>query len=285
MAEQKLSKREELKKDVDRSMEVYKRDDLIQKARFTLSLQEQKCVLYAISKIKPSDTIFQEYIFELKEFYSLCGIKSKSYTELKAILKRLSDKSWWAEIDDKGSESLLRWFNSLKTNKGSGTVKIKFHEDMMPFLLQLAKQDAFYTRYELRYILPMNCQYSPRLYELLKSYQKNNHEWFFEIDKLKKLLDCENYSRFPDFRRFALEPAVEEINKYTDIKIAWEPEKEGRRIAKIYFYMLDKKKEDLIEAQRAGLEQLDGQINYSELLESIQNSVKSQFFRENRESD
>lgn len=63
----------------------------------------------------------------------------------------------------------------------------------MPYLLQLAtqagEQGAFYTRYGLRYVLPMRGQYSPRLYEILKSYQKNNREWFFDPEELKRVLD------------------------------------------------------------------------------------------------
>jgi hypothetical protein len=56
---------------------------MIQKGRHELSLQEQRCVLYAISKIKPEDAVFQEYTFELKDFYTLCGIEDQSYTRLK----------------------------------------------------------------------------------------------------------------------------------------------------------------------------------------------------------
>ena len=69
----------------ERSLSVYKRDDMIQKGRHKLSLQEQRCVLYAISKIRPEDTVFQEYTFELADFYKLCGLQGDSYTELKAF--------------------------------------------------------------------------------------------------------------------------------------------------------------------------------------------------------
>lgn len=288
MAKRKQSEREQLQTQAGRELSVYKRDDMVQKARLNLSTVEQKCVLFAISKIKPSDTAFQEYTFELSHFYALCGYQKESYHEVKAILKGLSDKSWWATIDDKGTESLVRWFSTLRTNKKSGKVTVKFHEDMMPFLLELAKQaelGEYYTGYSLQYILPMSSQYSPRLYELLKSYQKNNREWFFEIDELKRVLDGQSYDRWPDFRRRILEPAVEEINKYTDINIAYDTEKEGRKVTRVIFYMAGKGRQALLEAKKAGVEKLDGQMNIEDFLQEMREkektSVKAQFFKEN----
>lgn len=285
MAKRKLSERQEIQKRAAREMSVVKRDDMVQKGRHQLSVREQRCVLYAISKIRPTDEVFQEYTFSLSDFYALCGLVDESYNELKSILKGLSDRSWWAEIDDKGTESVVRWFTTVRTNKRSGKVTIKFHEDMMPFLLQLTKQNAFYTSYNLQYVLPMSSQYSPRLYELLKSYQKNNREWFFDVEVLKRLLDCENYARWPDFRRFALEPAVEEINRYTDINIAWDTQKEGRRITRVIFYMAEKSDDDLLDAKRAIQEKLDGQLSIQDIMARLPDdqgeSIRERFAREN----
>lgn len=258
MARKELSVVKTEKRDKDRQMQVYKRDDMIQKGRHNLTVQEQRCVLYAISQIQPTDDIYKAYSLELGEFYDLCGLQNESYTKLKAIMKGLSDRSWWITIDDDGTESLVRWFSTLKFSEKSGRVTIKFHEDMMPYLLELSKQNAFYTRYQLKYILPMSGQYSIRLYELLKSYQKNNIRWYFEINELKRLLYCEQYVNFFDFKRRVLEPATEEINKYTDIKISWEPIKDGRKVTHIDFKMLDKDKAELLATDMAISCELDG---------------------------
>lgn len=284
MGKRKLSERQQLQQRSNREMSVYKRDDMIQKSRHQLSVREQKCVLFAISKIKPEDKAFQEYVFELKDFYAMCGLDSESYTELKAMLLALKSKSWWMEIDDQGTESAVSWFSTVRTNKRSGKVTVEFHKDMMPFLLQLAAQDTFYTGYNLQYVLPMSSQYSPRLYELLKSYQKNNREWFFTIDELKRVMDCQGYDRWPDFRRRALEPAVAEINQYTDINIAWDVQKEGKKVARVIFYMADKSDSALLDAQKAIQDKLDGQVSFDELqdeLRKAESSVKAEFFKNN----
>lgn len=280
MARKKTSEREKMQVCKGREMEVYKANDMIQKGRHELSLQEQRCVLYAISKIKPEDTVFQEYTFELSDFYKLCGLQGDSYTEMKAILTGLKQKTWWVETAP-NVESTVSWFNKVRTNKKSGTVTVRFDDDMMPYLLDLTKENRYFTHYQLKYILPMKSQYAIRLYELLKSYQRNNIEWFFEIDALRKQLNCDQYTDFCDLRRRVLEPAVAEINEYTDMKIAWEPVKERRRVARVNFYMVGKRKTELLEADRAITDALDGQIDIQDLLKENQSSIKEQFLKEN----
>lgn len=263
-----------------RELAVYKRDDMVQQARYKLSIQEQRAILYAISKIKPDDTAFEEYEFDIKNFYALCGIEKDTYTTLKDMLGKLSDKGWWLRDKATGSESRVRWFNKVVLNKKSGIVKLKFHEDMMPYLLQLVEQGEFYTSYSLKYVLPMSSKHSPRLYELLKSYQKNNRGWYFEINQLKRLMDCENYTNYKDFRVRVLTPAIEEINKYTDICVAYDEQRSGRKVTHITFY-LDEKTD--IEKFNIDLQlqlELDGQLDIERIRDENRKSNKSAFIKE-----
>ena len=48
--------------------QVVKANDLIQKSRFNLSLQQQKIVLYLISQITPYDEEFKLYEFSILDF-------------------------------------------------------------------------------------------------------------------------------------------------------------------------------------------------------------------------
>ena len=266
----------------ERALEVFKRNDMIQKARFSLSVQEQRTVLYAISKIQPTDTYLKEYTFEIKDFYNMIGWSNQSYTEFKAMLKALSDKSWWITLPT-GEESLVRWFTTARSNKKSGKVTVKFHEDMMPYLVQLAQGTDFYTKYQLQYVLPMSSQYSPRLYEILKSYQYNNRQWFFDIDELKHLLDCENYTNFSDFKRFALDPAVDEINKYTDIAIFYSVEKDGRKVVRVNFFMEKKTESEIIKVQIDNNRELD-QISVFDIEREVAEAPERAFWEERKKA-
>ena len=86
----------------------------------------------------------------------------------------------------------------------------------------------------------MRSQYSIRLYEILKSYAYKKNK-IFDIEDLKRTLSAENYTRFPDFKRYVLDIAVREMNEFSDLAIAYELIKESRRYAKINFSIQIKK--------------------------------------------
>ena len=233
---------DEKKLDEIRNYKVVKANDLIQKSRYNLQLQEQKIILYLISKIKPEDMELKEHLFEIKDFCAICGLNEDSganYKYIKQSLKNLRDKSIWVTLSD-GSETTLAWIEKVTINQHSGAIKIKIDDMMKPYLLQLKER---YTQYELLYTLAMKSQYSLRLYELLKSYEYQ-HTKTFEIEELKRLVSAENYSRYPDFERYVLERSLREINALSDLTVIYKPKKEGKRYAWIEFTMKLKKNLD-----------------------------------------
>lgn len=222
-----------------RNYKVVKSNDLIQKSRFNLSLQEQKIILYLISKIKPEDMELKEHIFEIRDFCKVCGIEvdsGKNYKDIKQALKSLRDKSIWITLED-GSETTLAWIDKITMVKNSGSIRIKIDDMMKPYLLQLQQH---FTSYELLYTLAMKSQYSTRLYEILKSYEYKRNI-IFDINDLKRTLSAENYTRFPDFKRYVLDIALREINEFSDLTITYEIIKESRRYAKLNFSIQIKK--------------------------------------------
>lgn len=201
---------------------VAKSNDLIQQSRFSMSVQQNKIMLYLIGKIKPSDTGTETYSLSVREFCKVCNIdfdSGKNYTDAKKALKALADKSVWIKQED-GSEVLVRWLNRIKLNHETNCFEVSFHEDMLPYLYDLKIK---YTKYCFDNVLLMKSKYGIRLYELLKSYQFLGRGITFSLEELKKRLDAENYSRYPDFRRYVLEKAIEDINTYSDIKVGYIP--------------------------------------------------------------
>lgn len=195
---------------------VVKSNDIIQKSRFSLSVQQQKIILFLISKIKPGDTLCP-YSVSIKDFCEVCNIdpnNGKNYADIKTALKGLADKSIW--LRDGNKEILLRWLDRVLIDYQSSNIVVKFHTDMVPFLLELKEK---YTQYSLDNILPMRSKYGIRLYELLKSFENYSMTLTFSYDELKQRLDSEKYTRFADFRRFVLEPALNDINTYSDIVV------------------------------------------------------------------
>lgn len=219
---------------------VRKANELIQKSRFSLSLQQQKIILYLISKIHPTDTEFHEYKFEIKAFCEACGIDSDGgtvYSEIKEAIKNIADKSLWVKMPD-GSETLLRWIEKASLETGTGILTIRLDNDMKPYLLQLNKN---YTTCDLIYTLTFKSKYSVRLYELIKSIHYDESQPYsktYSVDELKKLLGAETHKTYSHFKQKALDPAVAEINGISDKTISYEvAEKTGKKITHLTLHI------------------------------------------------
>ena len=293
---------------------VAKDNRLIQKSRSSLSLVENKAVLYLISKIQPDDKPGKIYKFNCREFQALCNWnQADSYQYMKVMLQNLGDVSMWIdmEIDGRPKDVLIRWFDIVRMDPGTGDIDISFQTDMLPFLLDLQKHleedGQHYTAYKLQNVSLMKHRYSSRIYELLRSYQFNNKKWTFEngtgseYDLQQKIADTitdkktrkpvaqipESWSNWAIFKRDVLEPAVKEINKYTDIKVAYAGKKEDihhrktRAIRTIEFYMAEKttpeqrSTNEVIDAEYSVIE---NEMNYHQM------TIEELFFAEHEKS-
>ena len=223
---------------------VVKANELIQKNRFELSLPEQKTIAFICSMIKPKslkeDDLQLNYDFNIRDYCKVCGLdynNGNNYADIKAILKKLSDRSMW--LDDGDGEVLVRWLAKVRTNKRSGLAKIEIDRDLAPYLFDLGQR---FTQYQLNNILAMKSAFSVRIYELMKSYSFQKSKTF-DIDELKYLLMVENvksYNNFKDFRIYVLEKAQQEINELADINIYYEPIFKGRKVVKVKFTIKEK---------------------------------------------
>lgn len=218
----------------EREYSIVKANDLIQKTTFDLTLQEQKIVLYLISKIKPEDKELREQEFEIANFCKVCGIEYRSggnYKIIKDTLQKLYDKSCWIKIDKE--LILFSWLSFVKIKEGNGTIEIQLHKFLEPYLLSLKER---FTKYSLYFTLPMKSQYSIRMYELFKSYEYKK-SIYFKIDDLKEILKATNYKQHNDFKRKVLEIALNEINKFSDIEVSYSLEKKSRKFVGITFFI------------------------------------------------
>ena len=121
---------------------VAKDNRLIQNSRMSLGLLENKAVLYLISKIQPDDKPGKVYVFNCKEFQALLNWNAEaSYQNVKIMLQNLGDKSIWidGEVQGRKKDILVRWFDIVHLDPGNGDIEISFHQDMLPFLIELNK--------------------------------------------------------------------------------------------------------------------------------------------------
>jgi plasmid replication initiation protein len=203
----------------NRQQLVVKSNDLIQRTRYDLSLQEQKIVLYVISKIKPTDEELQEYSFTMRELCEMCGIEAigQNFENMWQSIVALNEKT--IEFEDNRYRGNPRWIEMPIMDKLTREIHIRFHPLLRPYLIALHEN---FTQYELSSILIMRSRYSVRMYELLKSYAYLD-EITFSLEELKEKLQTTGYSDYKNFRVRVLEKAIEEINEHTDIRVEFKP--------------------------------------------------------------
>ena len=288
-----------------RNQFVAKRNDIIQQSRLSLTLPQSKAISYILSKVKREDKPGTHYYFNIKEFKNIMKLPNITYKEVGNMLKDIADQSTFVMGED-GKYKLVRWLHLVHLDPIDGNFEITIHEDMTPYIYNLLEQKnengEFFTTYQLTDIALMKHFYSPRLYEILKSYAYNNEQWKFEfntgtikdiqvliarVDENNKLESNipKSWSSYAVFKRDVLEPAREEINKYTPIKIAYKESKydlygqKQRKICSIEFYLLEKTQgekretEDIIEQE---YKEIDEE-------ESKQMSIFDEFYEAHKE--
>ena len=240
----------------ERSLFIVKNNELIQKTRYSLSLQETRLLYYLISKIKPEDEKILEQKIEIRDFCEVCGINLEKspemYEYIKKAIKDLADRSFWIKTD-KDIEVLLRWIDKAKINKRTGIVDIKLNEQLTPYLLQIKEN---YTQFTLLSVLPMKSKYSARIYELCRAELFRGHRYkevVYDIEDLQKKIGISENStyakNFSLFHKTIIDKSINEIGLYTDITVEVEYIKEGRKYKKIKFIIRQLKDDKALQNQ------------------------------------
>ena len=230
---------------------VVKANDLIRKGRYNLTTQQQKIVLFAISKIKKNDSPNKWYAISLEELCAACDLNIDAggtyITRIKQDLLKLTERVW-VESEDK-SEWTVSWLADAELTPPPGVdipdepgriVSLQFHKKMWPYLFDLSKQ---YTQYHLYEVLVYKNKYAIRLYEILRSYYTQEEldngiekEVQFTPDQLRDLFCATAYKEWKEFNRNVLQKAVAEINQFSEqMKVEYKTIKNGRNVCVIIF--------------------------------------------------
>lgn len=235
---------------------VCKSNELIQKYKFSLSKAEMRVVNFIIANISSPlyDEEFNTMIFDISDFYKAMGIDNpngQTYAYIKNVIRGLRNKtSDWIQIGD--YETIVSWIEKPKFFSGSGKVELKLDDDLKPYLLKMNG----YMQAQLNYYYQMHSKYSMRLYELLKTWEKAGIKEF-EIEDLRMCIDAyqKSYTNYAILKNKVLDPAIQDINKITDLTVSYETKKRGRKVTHIEFTIEKKAKKKVEEP-----EQLPGQM-------------------------
>ena len=219
--------------------QVYKSNALIE-ASYRLTPAEQRIMLACIAQVRRDQPITDEVLYSVSvaDYASLVGTESHSvYKELADAALRLKRREVWLTERPNGDgnreETLITgWVQSIRYRKAEGRVELRFTKDMLPYLTQLTEQ---FTRYALEDVAKMTSAHAIRLYELLCQWRDAGErevtvEWLREAFQLGG-----KYPALKDFKRWVIEPAVEQINELSPLWVKWDQRKTGRRVSHLTF--------------------------------------------------
>lgn len=217
---------------------VCKANDLVE-AKYRLTVQEQKIIIMAISKINPLATEFDNpYSLSINEVAEACDInRGGTYQKVAAAVDRLMTRLVKLKTDD--GHIVTHWIQRAKYYTGQGHFDFWFDGEMKPYLLQLKE----YISYDRNAVLQFQSQYSFRIYEILKKWQGANKPSKFsvKVDQLRDVLGVRKteYKLFGDFNRYVIKKAQTELTQQSDLTFESKTWKEGRAVVGIIFTIKD----------------------------------------------
>jgi plasmid replication initiation protein len=210
-------------------------------ARYRLTLQEKRIVLWLSSQVTTFDEDFKEHILTIKDFSELTNTKGENlYTRLQSITRRLMQRI--ITIRPIGEKRLIQvaWLGAADYKIDKGIISLSFHPHLKPFFLQL-KRD--FTKINISEIMGLQSIYSIRIYELLKQKEYIGKR-VISIEEIRNYcgISKEKYKQINHLIKKVLDVAKENINEKTDIEISYSMIKEGRKYVSVSFDVKNKKK-------------------------------------------
>ena len=226
------------KSELPPSVVVFQHNNLIE-ARYSLTLQEKKIILWLTSQIQPDDKDFKKHTLTVKEFMELMDLTGHAnYKELQKITLGLIKKVLIIKEPDEQVTTQVSWLNSARYEEGEGFIRLSFAPEMHPFLLNLKNR---FTSLDITDLMQFTSIHGIRIYELLKQYQTIG-ERVLSVEEIKECCGVKSkFKNYPDLERYILLIAQREINEKSDINIKFERIKPSRKITGIKFIITKNK--------------------------------------------
>lgn len=255
------------------SNRILMKNNMLVKARYSLSLIENRVFLSMLYKLqKKSDGVLTCSISH-SEFKDI--IKFKQKNTVKGVLEVLEDlrkKPIYFKEEKKNKKGNLwgayGFINGYEYDDELGIFNIEASEKIHNLLKEYLKMG--YTPVNVQIWLSLNNSYAQRFYDLLRLWSGTKDTINYKLDEIKELLMLEDkYSKYNDFKRRVILPAIKELNETGYFEIEIKENKVGRKVDSIDFYIkdLDKRKyftKDEIIKEIPGIELEEVAITYHE---------------------
>lgn len=236
----------------------------------TLSLLQRKISNALLYHAYKEMMVKEEHEITVKQLCRLIGYHGNNHAVIRDALRELiSTVIEWNVINDvTGAEN---WTASSILASVSLEGPLCYFA-YSPRMKQLLHSPSMFGKIDLVIQSKFRSSYGLALYENCIRYRGLPHTKWFDMELFKKLMGvpASKYDVFRDFKRRVLDKAVDEVNTYSDLIIAAEYIREGRRVVRVRFSL----------KERAKRLRLGQKKEMSPLLEAISFDVKTKLFTE-----
>lgn len=222
------------------------KDNALMNASYNLDLVEQRLILLAILEARESgkginanDPLTVHAESYLNQFNVA---RQTAYQALKDACNDLFARQFsYQEINERGNIENIRsrWVSEIRYIDAEATVKLIFAPAIIPLITRLEKR---FTQYEMEQIGKLSTGYAIRLYEVLITWRTTGKTPIIELSDFRQKIGVieSEYQRMYDFKKYVLDPSINQVNKHTDIIATYQQHKRGRSIIGFSFQFKQK---------------------------------------------
>jgi len=231
------------------------KDNALINASYNLELVEQRLILLAIVEartsgkgVTPNNSLTITASSYMNHFDTN---RNTAYQALKDACNNLFERQFsYIETNTKGNTEVVRsrWVSEIRYIDNEASVKLIFSPTVSPLITLLEKN---FASYELEQVAQLNSKYAVRLYEVVIAWRSTGKTPMIAIDELRNRLGVldDEYTVTADFKRWALDNPIKQINEKTEINLSYEQHKQGRKIVGFTFTVKQKSKPKKLKTQ------------------------------------
>lgn len=208
----------------------------------TLTLLQRKITNALLYHAYKELMLKEEHEISVKQLCRLIGYQGNNHAAIRDALRGLiSTVIEWNLINDQTGDEVWTASSIIASVSLEGPLCYYAYS---PRMKQLLHSPTMFGKIDLVIQSKFRSSYGLALYENCIRYRGLPHTKWFEMELFKKLMGVipGKYDVFRDFKRRVLDKAIDEVNTYSDLVIAPEVVKEGRKVVRIRFTLKDRAK-------------------------------------------
>ncbi|EKR4359793.1 replication initiation protein [Salmonella enterica] len=217
---------------------------------YDITLTEIRVLWLALTKVNsknPKTT--SEIVLTASEFSKMYNVSMSNLPkQLKGVTETLGSKPIityeFNEAKNRVDKVIRFWFSSIRYGANQGAdITIKFSDEVSPFLYELKNE---FTQMNVFNMASLDTPFAFRLYSWLARYRKldvykNKKTGVITTQKIplwwmkERTGLVDKYNDFKNFRVRVLEPALDVINRTTDLSVKYETINAGKKVTDLVF--------------------------------------------------